>query len=274
MTSGIPALEPVPSLIDFRNITVIRGGKKALDGLTLSIAIGGHVAIVGPNGSGKSTLIKTIMRECYPLVRDDASLTIFGKDRWRLFDLRPLLGIVSPDWVQLCTRDISGHEAILSGFFSSTEIWPHNSVTRSMEEKAREVLELLEIERLSRRQTSEMSTGEIRRILIGRALVHDPKALILDEPTASLDLRAVHELREMMRKIARAGTTLVLVTHHLPDIIPEIKRIVLMKDGKVFHDGAKDEILASPPLSELFEMQVEVVRRDGYFSLLQVGPSS
>ena len=133
MTSGIPVQDPAPSLIDFRNITVIRGDKKALDGLTLSIAIGGHVAIVGPNGSGKSTLIKTIMRECYPLVRDDASLTIFGKDRWRLFDLRPLLGIVSPDWVQLCTRDITGREAILSGFFSSTEIWPHNKVTRPME---------------------------------------------------------------------------------------------------------------------------------------------
>ena len=113
-----------------------------------------------------------------------------------------------------------------------------------------------------------MSSGEIRRILIGRALVHDPKALILDEPTASLDLRAVHELREILRKIARAGTTLVLVTHHLPDIIPEIGRIVLMKDGKVFRDGAKDEILASGPLSELFEMPVEVVRRNGYFSLV------
>ncbi len=268
MTSGIPVQDPAPSLIDFRNITVIRGDKKALDGLTLSIAVGGHVAIVGPNGSGKSTLIKTIMRECYPLVRDEASLTIFGKDRWRLFDLRPLLGIVSPDWVQLCTRDITGREAILSGFFSSTEIWPHNKVTRRMEEKAGEVLGLLEIERLAGRRTSEMSTGEIRRILIGRALVHDPKALILDEPTASLDLRAVHELREILRKIAWAGTTLVLVTHHLPDIIPEIGRIVLMKDGKVFHDGAKEEILASGPLSELFEMPVEVVRRNGYYSLV------
>ena len=268
MTTSIASQDPAPSLIDFRNITVIRGNKNALDRLTLSIAIGGHVAIVGPNGSGKSTLIKTIMRECYPLVKDDASLTIFGKDRWRLFDLRPLLGIVSPDWVQLCTRDITGREALLSGFFSSTEIWPHNKVTQPMQEKADEVLELLEIERLAERLTSEMSTGEIRRILIGRALVHDPKALILDEPTASLDLRAVHELREMMRKVACAGTTLVLVTHNLPNIIPEIGRIVLMKEGKVFQDGPKDETLASAPLSELFDMPVEVVRRDGYFSLV------
>ena len=268
MTPGTASRDPVPALIDFRNITVIRGNKKALDGLTLSIAVGGHVAIVGPNGCGKSTLIKTIMRECYPLVRDDTSLTIFGKDRWRLFDLRPLLGIVSPDWVQLCTREISGREAILSGFFSSTEIWPRNNVTPAMREKAAEVLGLLEIGRLAGCRTSEMSSGEIRRILIGRALVHDPQALILDEPSASLDLRAVHELREIMRKIARAGTTLVLVTHHLPDIIPEIGRIVLMKDGKVFRDGAKSEVLASAPLSQLFEMPLEVVRRDGYFSLV------
>ena len=254
------------TLLDFRNITVMRAGRRALDGLSVSIGLGENTAIVGPNGSGKSTLIKTLMRECYPLDRDDASLTIFGKDRWRLFDLRPMLGIVSPDWVNLCSREISGREALLSGFFSSTEIWPHNEVTAPMREKADEVLDLLEITRLADHQTDQMSTGELRRILIGRALVHDPRALILDEPTAGLDLRAVSEFREVLRKITNRGTMIVMVTHHLPDIIPEISRIVLMKGGQVFHDGPKDDVLASPRLSELFGMPIEVVRRDGYYA--------
>ncbi len=267
-TSFPTASDSAPeTLLDFRNITVMRAGRRALDGLTVSIGLGENTAIVGPNGSGKSTLIKTLMRECYPLDRDDASLTIFGKDRWRLFDLRPMLGIVSPDWVELCSREISGREALLSGFFSSTEIWPHNEVTAAMREKADEVLELLEITRLADHQTDQMSTGELRRILIGRALVHDPRALILDEPTAGLDLRAVSEFREVLRKITNRGTMIVMVTHHLPDIIPEISRIVLMKGGQVFHDGPKEDVLASPRLlSELFGMPIELVRRDGYYA--------
>ncbi len=256
------------TLLDFRNITVLRDGRRALDGLTVSIGLGESTAIVGPNGSGKSTLIKTLMRECYPLDREDASLTIFGKDRWRLFDLRPMLGIVSPDWLELCSRQITGHEAVLSGFFSSTEIWPHNELTPEMQEKADQVMDLLEITHLASHRTDQMSSGEIRRVLIGRALVHEPRALILDEPTAALDLRAVRDFREVLRKITRAGTMLVLVTHHLPDIIPEISRVVLMKNGQVFRDGPKEDVLGSSSLSQLFDMPIEVIQRDGYYSAL------
>lgn len=258
-----------PFLIDFRNVTVIRGRQKALDSITLSIPLGQHVAIIGPNGSGKSTLIKTITRECHPLVTDpDSSVKILGSESWNIFKLRPQLGIVSPDWVELCTREISGKEAVLSGFFSSTEIWPHQHVTAAMEKKADEVIELLEITHLARHEMSEMSTGEARRVVIGRALVHDPKALILDEPTASLDLRATDELRSILRKITQAGTSIVLVTHHLPDIIPEISRIVLMKHGRVFEDGSKEEVLAAGHLSRLFEMPLEVVQKNGYYALV------
>lgn len=257
-----------PSLIDFRNVTVIRGRTKALDALSLSISLGEHVAIVGPNGCGKSTLIKTIARECHPLVRNGGStVRILGQERWNIFKLRPQLGIVSPDWVSLCTRPITGKEAVLSGFFSSTEIWPHNHVTAAMESKAAEVLKMLEIEHLGDHDMTEMSTGETRRIVIGRALVHAPRALILDEPTASLDLRAVAELRDILRKIAQSGTGIVLVTHHLPDIIPEIRRIILMKDGRIFRDGPKERMIDSATLSELFEMPLEVVEKDGCYHL-------
>ena len=254
------------TLLACRNITVFRDGRRALNGLTVSIGLGENTAIVGPNGSGKSTLIKTLMRECYPLDRCDASLTIFGKSQWRLFDLRPMLGIVSPDWLELCSRNITGREAVLSGFFSSTELWPHNQTTSAMQDKADEVLDLLEIQHLAKHRTDQMSSGEIRRIVIGRALVHSPRALILDEPTAALDLRAMRDLREILRKITHSGTMLVLVTHHLPDIIPEINRVVLMKNGQIFRDGPKRKILTSLSLSELFGVPIEVIQRDGYYA--------
>jgi iron complex transport system ATP-binding protein len=256
-------------LIALHNVTVQRGESLVLHDVTLSIGQGEHVAILGPNGSGKSTLIKLLSRELYPRLKDEPwSLEILGRDRWHLFDLRNHLGIVSNDWMQMCNRNYSGYEIVLSGFFGSVGVWPYHEVTPDMARKTREVMEVLEITRLADRPTNEMSSGEARRILIGRALVHDPQALVLDEPTTSLDLRATWELREILRKLTRRGISLVMVTHHLPDIIPEIDRVVLMRDGRVYCDGDKAEVLRAAPLSELFGVPVEVFERGGYYHVL------
>ena len=109
-----------------------------------------------------------------------------------------------------------------------------------MIEKTNEVIELLEVPHLADREMTEMSSGEAHRLLIGRALVHDPLALLLDEPSNSLDFRAALELRDILRKLAQAGTGILMVTHHLPDILPEIDRVILLRQGRVFADGSQD----------------------------------
>lgn len=264
-------------LIECRDVTVYRGQTRALDRLSLSIAAGEHVAILGPNGCGKSTLIKTLTRECYPAIEDPpCTLRILGRDRWDVAQLRTLLGIVTQDLVADCTRGMSsdfaesprrvtGRDTVLSGFFSSIGIWRHHEVTPAMARKADEILARLEIGHLADRRLHELSTGEARRLVIARALVHDPAALVLDEVANSLDLRAAHQLRETTRAIAQAGTAVVIVTHHLPEIIPEIGRVILMKAGRVVADGPKEALLSSQALSALFGMPIEVGRRDGYF---------
>ena len=259
--------EPSVALLDFRHVSVMRGDKTALDDITLSIPAGEHAAILGPNGSGKSTLIKTITRECYPLVLPGSSLTILGRNSWNVFELRTLLGIVSNDLMSASTRDITGLEAILSGFFSSIGIQPYHHVTPEMLQKARAVLDLLEVPHLAEREMTAMSSGEARRILIARALVHDPLALLLDEPSNSLDLRSALELRAILRKLAKAGTGILLITHHLADIIPEIDRVILLRDGRIFADGGKTLVLTTERLTELFGLPVELMERDGHYHL-------
>ena len=260
-----------PLLLDFHNLCVMRGNKVALDDFSLRIATDEHVAILGPNGCGKSTLIKTITRECYPVVRPNSYMSILGKDSWDVFMLRPLLGIVSNDLMLSCTGDACGRDVVLSGFFSSTAIYPNHNVDAAQRDVADAALAQLKISHLAERPVCEMSSGEARRTLIARALVHKPRALLFDEPCNSLDIAAQQHLRQSMRDLAQAGTAILLVTHELADIVPEIQRVVLISAGRVVADGPKDKMLQAERLSELFGVHVEISEKDGHFHLWQAG---
>ena len=257
----------LPPLLDFRNLRVMRGAKIALDDFTLRIGADEHVAILGPNGCGKSTFIKTITRECYPVVRAESSMAILGEDDWNVFDLRTRLGVVSNDLMLSCTGDASGRNVVLSGFFSSTAIFPNHEVDPRQRELADAALAELEIAHLAERPVREMSSGEARRVLIARALVHRPRALLFDEPSNSLDLLAQQKLRQTMSALASSGTAIILVTHELADVVPEIQRVVLMSRGRVVSDGTKQEILEVERLEALFGVRVEMARRDGHYHL-------
>jgi len=241
----------MPKLIEFENVYVQRENTMALRGVSFSIDAGEHAVILGPNGSGKSTLIKVITRECYS--RQPGLVRIWGEERWGLFDLRALLGIVTNDLVETCTKPYSALETVLSGFFGSIGVWPNHHVTAEMERKAHESLQFFDVEHLADHLLTEMSSGEVRRTVFARALVHDPKALLLDEPSNSLDIRAQQEVREAMRKLAQSGVSIVLVTHHLPDIIPEIERVIALKNGEIFCDGVKSDALNDHNMSKLFD---------------------
>lgn len=226
------------------------------------------MAILGPNGCGKSTLLKLLQRECYPLLAPESSLRILGEETWNIFDLRSKLGIVSNDLMAQCTRDITGRELVLSGFFGSVGIWPNQHVTDIQERIAAESMERLGVSHLADRWTDELSSGEARRLLIARALIHGPDTLVLDEPTTSLDLAAQRALRDQLRELARGGTGLVLVTHHLEEIIPEITRIVLMQEGTVTDQGSTADMLTDNKVSELFGTRVRLVETDGIYRAL------
>ena len=258
------------ALLALHNVTVVRGDpteRPALDGVSLRIGAGEHVCILGPNGCGKSTLIKTITRECYPVAREGSSISILGRERWNIFELRSLLGIVSPDLLASCTTDATGRDVVLSGFFSSTRIFPHHHPDPEHLARAEATLARLGIAHLARRAVSQMSSGEAKRTLIARALVHDPQTLLFDEPSNALDIAAQFHLRDTMRNLAKGGLGILLVTHHVSEIIPEIERVVLLREGRILADGAKQEILTAEHLSALFGVPVRLVQQDRYFHL-------
>jgi iron complex transport system ATP-binding protein len=192
-------------------------------------------------------------------------MAILGRERWNVFELRNLLGIVSPDLLAQCSTDATGRDVVLSGFFSSTRIFPHHQPEANWIARAEAVMARLGIAHLARRAVAEMSSGEAKRTLIARALVHRPQALLFDEPSNTLDLAAQLQLRDTMRDLAQSGVAILLVTHHVEEIIPEIERVVLLQTGRILDDGAKEIMLTSENISRLFGIRVQLGRADGYF---------
>lgn len=246
-----------------RNVSVARGDNVVLHQVSLRIATGEHVAILGPNGCGKSTLIKTITCQCYPIVTPETELLLLGRKRWDVSQLRSHLGVVSAELPGERTPVTSGLDAVVAGFFSASTLWPNLHVTPEMRERAREALHLMMAEHLAGKLVGEMSAGEQRRIMIARALVHQPEMLLLDEPSNALDLAAQRELREALRRVARQGVGIVMVTHHLADIIPEIDRVILMREGRIFADGPKRDLITAETLRALFGVEVSLVEHEG-----------
>jgi iron complex transport system ATP-binding protein len=262
------------AIVELKHVHVARGNNVVLHDLSLRIEAGEHLAILGPNGCGKSTLLKTITCEVYPLVRQDTSVRIMGRDRWDLTQLKRLMGIVATELPGKQTLTTTGFDAILTGFFSSSTLWPNLTVTAQMRERAEEILLLVNAEELRTKHVGEMSAGQQRRIMIGRAMAGTStnenggsvQMLLLDEPSNALDLRAQHDLREMLRGLAKCGTAILLITHHIADILPEMDRIVMMNSGRIVADGNKADLLTEQRLSDLFGRDISMTERDGYWN--------
>lgn len=270
----MPKPESAPLLFELNRLTVYRGDRRVLHDLALQVRLGEHLVLLGPNGCGKSTLIKTLTRELYPLETNIPGYCykVLGEELVDITDIRRRLGIVELDQLQrlsheVTVRSVTGLELVLSGFYGTMGLWPHLRPSAQKKRRARALMRFLEITHLAARPVAQMSSGEQRRALIARALVHDPAALILDEPTTSLDPGAVREFRQLLRKLARDGRAVLLVTHHIADVIPEIDRVVMVKDGRIVADGPKRELLTSARLSKLFGTRLRVTKNRGRYDV-------
>lgn len=255
-------------VIEIKNTSIIKSNHKLLDNISLTINEGENTAIVGPNGSGKTTLLKIITRDLYPSLIDNVEsyVKVFGNSSWDLFELRSKIGIISNSLQSIYNKNCKGIEVVLSGFFGSIGIYSTHKISLAMKLKANRIMDFLEIAHLKNRILDEMSSGEFNRFLVGRSLVNNPDILILDEPTTNLDIKATNVFLHYIQKIAKTGKTVIMVTHQIHDIIPEINRIILIKHGRIFKDGNKEEIINSKNFKQLFDYNIKIKKINGSYA--------
>lgn len=236
-----------------------------LHDISLQIEEGERVVILGPNGCGKSTLLKTITCELYPVPSPATRVSVLGRERWDLTELKQRLGVVQQELPGKPILRCTGEEAVLTGFFSSSTLWPHFVVTGEMRHRASDVLHQIGAQDLGTRIFGEMSAGQRRRILIGRALVASASCLLLDEPSTALDLHAHREFTSLLSRLARGNTTILHITHHVSDIIPEVGRVIFLRQGRIIEDGPPARLLTGARLSDLFSTKVHLEHAGGRY---------
>ena len=263
-------------VLELLNATVVKGGSTILHGLNLTIHDGEHTAILGPNGAGKSTLVKLLTHHEYAWANADAAgdpppaVRVYGNNRWDVQELRALLGVISADMHQRfvlgnSAGNLKAEDVVISGLFATHGFLHPDQINAATRASAAAALARVEAGHLAQKMMDEMSTGEARRVLIARALVTSPRALILDEPTSGLDVVSRHRFLQQVENVGRSGTTLIFVTHHVEEIVPSVDRVILLKDGRVAFDGPKREMLTAAKLTGVFGAPVTVDERDGHY---------
>lgn len=260
------------NIINFKNVTVGYNNKTVLNNINLTIKEGEHSVILGANGSGKSTLIKLMSNDIYPSRKTPYIKEVFGQERWNIWDLKKHLGIITNDihndFINQA-KFTTGLDVILSGFHSTLGLFTYQEFTQYQMEKSLEIMSFLEIESLEYKKVGEMSTGELRKCIIGRALIHNPKAMLLDEPTVGLDIKAQINFIEIIRKISKT-TTIILITHHIEEIFEEISKAILIADGTIYKQGDKKDIIISKNLSDIFDLNLDIDMKSGRYYIKNV----
>lgn len=254
-------------LAELKNISAFRGERQVLKGFNLTLNEGESVAILGPNGCGKSTLLKLLTRDLYHVDRPDSQLLIKGQTRINLMQLRTWIGAVSQDLQEFYTPYTKGRDVVASGLFGAIGVQTHLQLNAEQQQRVDQVMASLHLESLSDGMFQRLSTGQQRRLLLARALVHQPSTLVFDEPTNSLDLQASFELIASLRQLVQSGTNLLIATHHVQEIIPEIERVIFMKAGEIIADGDKTVLLTANNLSELYGINLKLTMQEGFYQV-------
>ena len=254
------------AVVELEHVCFCRKEREILSDVSWKIEPGQHWALLGANGSGKTSLLKILTGYAWPTF---GTVRVLG-ERFGACDvpkLRKVIGWVSSAMTQRLPAQDKSIDVVVSGLDASLGLYRH--ITPEEKTKSLEVLKQLRVEAIAEQSYGTLSQGEMQKVLIARALVCEPKLLILDEPCIGLDPAARQRFMNDLAVLAKQedAPTMILVTHHIEEIDPWIRNVLLLKNGKVLASGTPDETITNRQMSELFDYPCSVFRQGDEFLL-------
>ncbi|WP_447912925.1 ABC transporter ATP-binding protein [Microbacterium phyllosphaerae] len=254
------------SALEFTDVVVRREGRNIIDHVTWQVDDDQRWVILGPNGAGKTTLLQLADTLMHPT---SGTVTVLGETLGRtdVFELRPRIGFASSAMAKRVPRDETVLNTVLTAAYSVLGRWNENYEDID-ERRALRVLGDWRLEHLADRTFGTLSDGEQKRVQIARAVMTDPELLLLDEPTASLDLGSREELLALLSGYASSPTTpaMLMVTHHVEEIPVGFTHVLLMREGRIVAAGPVAETLTAETLTETFGMPIVLTSEDGRYA--------
>jgi iron complex transport system ATP-binding protein len=254
---------PDPAALSLRDVTLVREGRAILDSVTWTVGASERWVVLGRNGCGKSTLMKIASLYLHP---SSGEVDVLGETLGRtdVRSLRKRIGVASSGMADQLRSDLIAADVVMTAKNAALETWWH-TYDDADRQRARDCLERMEIGRLADRSFATLSSGEKQRVLLARTLMPEPGLLLLDEPTAGLDLAGREDLVRTLGVLAVGVDTpaTVLVTHHVEEIPEGFTHVLMLREGRVLSAGTLDDVLTEANLSQCFEMPLGLERRHG-----------
>ena len=251
-----------------KNINVYIDQIKILSDININLYYGENILILGPNGSGKSTFLKLLNRSIYPITSNSSSFKIFDNENINIWDLRKKIGFLFKEMEQRVNNGVNLYDVISSGFSGIFNSRYSYLLSDKEKLKINNLINEWELSNIINNEFQSLSDGQKRRGLLARALVYEPKILVLDEPFSNLDIKSNFILNQNLNKLIDQSINIIYVTHNLESILPKTNRVILIKEGKILNDGRPNELINSKILSNLFNISIRVIEQEGYWRML------
>ena len=254
--------------LDVKNTTAYKQDYKVINNLSIKLFYDEKIIILGPNGSGKSSIVDLINRNIYPLVEKESHFKIFNQELIDIWKVRNYISTVNNEIKFRINKDLIVKDVLLSGLYGRFCKVDNPKIEEL--NRVKELIEKMFLNDIADKEFGCLSDGERQISIIARAIINNPKVLILDEPSVNLDLRSRIFLVEKIKHLSQLGICILCITHDISLITKDYSRLIFLKDRKIIRDGKPSELMNSNNINELFGIDIELIENNNSWDVCRV----
>ena len=243
--------------LDVKNATAYKQDYKVIKNLSIKLFYNERIIILGPNGSGKSSIVDLINRNIYPLVEKESYFKIFNEELIDIWKVRKYISTVNNEIKLRINKDLKVKDVLLSGIYG--RFCKINNPKKEELNKVKTLLDKMFLNDIADKEFGYLSDGERQISIIARAIINNPKVLILDEPSVNLDLKSRIFLIEKIKNLSQLGICILCITHDISIITKDYSRIIFLKDREIIRDGKPSELMNSKNINKLFDINIKLI---------------